>query len=68
MYSATNVKSRFTTHGSNSDHFACVVYDNGWKYSNNTNSGLIDFTPVATDRLIAEVNFSDPETADLIIG
>jgi len=43
-------------HGSNADHFICVVYSGGWKYD--TNSALHTFTPGSTDILVAAVNYS----------
>ncbi len=57
MYTATSVFTRFSGHDlSNSPHFTCVRYNSGWQYDNNTS--WVNFTPVATDTLIAEVDFT----------
>ena len=63
MFSQQNVHQRFTSpapNGDNSDHVIAIVYDNGqWKYDNN--STLVNFTPLPTDLIIAQVNFSSDQ-------
>merc|ERR1719197_697256 len=64
MYSQQNVFTRFAsqppvstkTHR-NVDHFVCVKLQDGqWQYD--TNVGLVSFTPVPSDLLVATVDFS----------
>ena len=69
MYSVESVHTRFSSnppHNESADHLIAVVYDNGqWKYDNN--SALYSFTPLVTDRLVAEVDFSN-DTATSLVG
>ncbi|MFC1757377.1 hypothetical protein ACFL2H_01240, partial [Planctomycetota bacterium] len=59
LYSAESIHDRFVAnapHERNSDHLIAVQYDgNEWQY--NANGGWYGFVPVATDRLLASVNF-----------
>ena len=61
MYSAQNVVTRFGTQVGNADHIISVFRANGQWYADK-NFGQVAFTPVATDLLLAEVNF----TADTV--
>ena len=54
MYSATDVHTRFTVHASNADHLVAVRL-NGTQWQYNTNLAWVDFTPVATDRLLPQL-------------
>ena len=67
MYSEEAVPNRFpTTISVNALHLIAVRNVSGqWQYNDNTI--WRDFTPLATDRLIAEVDFS-ANTADLLNG
>ena len=69
MYSQENVFTRFSANPPNRDnanHLIAVVYDGGtWKYDDNTT--LRTFSPLISDRLVAEVNFSN-DTATLLTG
>ena len=69
MYSIESVHNRFSSnppHAESADHLIAVVYENGqWMYDNN--SALYAFTPLVTDRLVAEVDFSN-DTATLLVG
>ncbi|WP_459554672.1 cadherin domain-containing protein [Lacunimicrobium album] len=58
LYSQQNVKQRFTgLLPQNADHFLAVQFNNGqWQFANN--DAWVNFTPTATDVLIAEVNFT----------
>jgi ELWxxDGT repeat protein len=58
LYSQQNVKQRFTgLLPQNADHFLAVQFNNGqWQFANNDT--WVNFTPTATDVLIAEVNFT----------
>jgi hypothetical protein len=66
MYSQENIFNRFAPkrpHRLNSEHLIAVKYQNGqWFFDNNR--ALYSFTPVPSDLLLAEVNFS----ADTITG
>lgn len=63
MYTATSVHTRFPlTNNHNSDHLVAVRFENGqWKFNAN-GATWYSFTPLATDRLIAEIDM----TADTI--
>ncbi len=67
MYSDVAVHSRFAnvwpTAG---DHFIAVRY-NGTVWQFNSNTGWLDFTPVAGDRLVASVDF-DADTVTSLKG
>ena len=62
MHSEQSVHERFTgIHGWNADHFIAVQLDgNQWQYNN---SDWVDFNPVDTDRLMAEVFFESGKVA-----
>ena len=57
FYSAQDVHQRFENIvAENADHLIATRLDGAqWQYNNDTN--WVDFEPVATDRLLAEVNF-----------
>jgi len=67
MYSATSVHTRFSAndpHNDNADNFIAVKYDSGsWYYDDNDNWHT--FTPVSTDTLVAEVDFSNDTVSSL---
>ena len=67
MYSEESVHTRFSSnrpHGSNADHVIAVINNNGqWQYDNN--SSYYNFSPVDSDLLLAEVNFSTDEVVSL---
>ncbi len=70
MYTAETVASRFASSppsfGNVADHLVAVVYLGGtWRYDTNTN--YVPFTPRASDRLVAEVNFG-ADTALMLEG
>ena len=69
MFSEESVHTRFSSNPpnvDNADHLIAVVYDNGqWTYDDN--NSLRSFTPLVTDRLVAEVNFGT-DTATLLVG
>jgi len=63
LYSVENVHSRFAgVNPSNADHFIAVRFDGAnWEYNTDSNTpgqDWIDFTPVASDTLVADVDFS----------
>ena len=66
LYSQASVFDRFAAsppHPLNADYFIAVVFENGrWYYDNNTE--LVEFTPVDSDVLVAEVDFD----ADTVFG
>ncbi|NLF08266.1 MAG: RHS repeat-associated core domain-containing protein [Pirellulaceae bacterium] len=69
MYSAEDVFARFNPdpYAHNSDHLITVVYSGGqWLYDNNYGT-YTPFTPVATDVLIAALDF-DADTIDSLEG
>jgi hypothetical protein len=67
LYSVQSVQSRFSTNppaGDNSDHLISVRYHQGqWQYA--TNTDWYNFTPVASDVLIAAVDFENDTVSDL---
>ncbi len=67
MYSAQNVRQRFSPAptSANSAHFVCVVLIGGqWHYDDN--HAYHPFTPVATDALVAAVDFGADTAIDLV--
>ena len=67
MYSEQDIYARgFSVHANNAKHFVCVVYENGeWKQD--TNSGYQAFTPVASDLLVAGLDYA-ADTATVLAG
>ena len=67
LYSAENVFNRFSSNrpnNSNSDHVIAVRYNAGqWEYDNN--SSYYSFSPRDSDILLATVDFSNDQIADL---
>ncbi|MEM9299075.1 MAG: fibronectin type III domain-containing protein [Bacteroidota bacterium] len=67
MYTSSDVFSRFSANapnGSNSDHLIAVKYVNDeWVYDNN--GGYYPFSPVVTDLLLAEVDFTNDQIISL---
>jgi len=63
MYSEAVVHTRFSgVPGTNADHFIATRLDGiQWQYNNDAN--WIDFTPVASDLLVAELNFDSDKVA-----
>lgn len=64
LYSATNVITRFGAYTGNADHFIAVMYNSGQWYAD-TNFGQTAFTPVATDVLVATVDFTNDTVTSL---
>jgi RHS repeat-associated protein len=69
MYSQESVHTRFAPNGpnvpQNADHFICVRYNNGqWEYDNNVS--YFSFTPLASDVLVAEVDFTNDTVRPLV--
>jgi RHS repeat-associated protein len=67
MYSEESVHTRFSAHpphGSNADHFVCVVYNGSWRYDSNT--AYYTFTPRESDVLVAAANFTANTVTDLV--
>jgi hypothetical protein len=64
MYSAANVITRFGAYVDNAEHFIAVYY-NGTDWYADTNFGQIAFTPVATDILLATVDFTNDSVTSL---
>jgi hypothetical protein len=74
MYSVQSIHNRFkllkdsssgvgggrsNTDPNNADHLVAVRFDSGkWQFTNKDTSGWLTFAPRATDRLLAEVDFS----------
>ena len=71
LYSVQNVHTRFAgqVNPSNADHFIAVRFDGtNWEYNTDSNTpgqDWIDFTPVASDTLVADVDFSTDTIASL---
>jgi len=69
MYSEENMKTRFAAFPPSfwaADHLIVVRYKNGqWEYD--TNRDYYAFTPRSTDRLLAELDFTN-DTATLLVG
>ena len=66
MYSEQNAQDRFSMTSSVSNHLITVIYSSGqWYYDNN--SAYVQFTPVASDVLVAEVDF-DNDTGAMLEG
>ena len=71
MYSEQDVFTRFASKPPfssdqyrNVDHFVCVMLQDGqWQYDTNVADGLVSFTPVPSDLLVATIDFS----ADVVI-
>ena len=67
MYSEESVHTRFAAsapHSANSDHLIAVKYIGGqWFYDNNT--AYVAFTPLASDLLLAAVDFGLDTVTDL---
>ena len=57
MYSEADVHSRLSVYAENYNHFVCVKYDGG-QWLQDTNFVWVAFPPVATDVLVASVDFS----------
>lgn len=66
LYSPLGLKPRFTTSVNQASHFVAVYYSNDtWYYYNNEIP--VVFTPLATDLLVASVDYS-ADTASLLNG
>lgn len=64
MYSEANVITRFGAYTGNADHIIAVYYANGdWRVD--TNFGQAIFTPVASDVLLATVDFTNDTVTSL---
>jgi RHS repeat-associated protein len=57
MYSQEDVNVRFSVVNGNADHFVPVRL-NGSQWQQDTGTSWVNFTPLATDRLVAAVDFS----------
>ncbi len=70
MYSNQSVHSRFSStapHSDNSDHLIAIKYSGGqWYYD--YNYGWVEFSPISSDIIIAEVDFSNDNISLLDIG
>jgi hypothetical protein len=65
MYSAESVHTRFGfVHPSNADHLIAVRH-NGTNWQYNTNLAWVTFTPVGSDVLVSEVDFSGDTVTSL---
>ncbi len=67
LFSPLGLTSRFTLYSAQAPHFAAVYYSNEtWYYYNNEIA--IAFTPLATDVLVASVDYSADTPAVLLSG
>jgi VCBS repeat-containing protein len=66
LYSSETVQSRFTgIYSSNASHFVAVRHNGGqWQFTQREGVGWSNFTPVSSDRLVAQIDFD----ADTIEG
>lgn len=74
MWSQESVHTRFSgtsLNPGNADHFIGVIYDNGWKYDDNSNN-FVSFTPEPSDVLIVRAKWGKngvaTEKLSLIVG
>ena len=68
MYSEESVFTRFSDAPpwtGSATHFVCVKYNGGWQYD--TNTAYVAFTPRASDRLVAAVDYS-ADTVTALVG
>lgn len=65
MWSEESIHQRFgfTPHQQNADHLIAVVFQNGWKFDNN--SELEQFIPAASDCIVADIDFTNDSITSL---
>ncbi|WP_309381342.1 DUF7594 domain-containing protein [Cerasicoccus frondis] len=64
MYSEADVDTRFGAYTGNAAHVIAVFYSSGAWYAD-TNFGQVSFTPVASDVLLADVDFTNDTVSSL---
>ncbi len=65
MYSADNVSTRFSAYRNNAEHLIAVrLAGSQWQY--NDNFQWTNFSPVSSDRLLAEVDFTNDEVSRMV--